>query len=217
AWGGTGGGRRGGARGRFGFRGAPPAEPQARLYIHGLELQATFGKQRANSAPAGVLAEAKAFDQGPHGALVAKVRPLLLDINRGAKLDPADAPAWTAMDLARRDLWQRNTKALDIALSLETDNMRMAAQRHLVFYVILTLVVFGVVIALGYLSLRTIRMLLRRLTRAMDALANRQLDTDVPGRDRSDEIGAMARTVEVFKQNAVSMRAIEHEQTAQKE
>src|SRR5262249_37980794 len=45
----------------------------------------------------------------------------------------------------------------------------------------------------------------------------RHLDTDVPGRDRSDEIGAMARTVEVFKQNAVSMRAIEHEQTAQKE
>src|SRR5262249_14846726 len=150
-----------GGRGEIAFKDGTLDQTQYRLYIHGLELQATFGKQLANFAPAGVLAEARAFDQGPHGALLAKVRPLLLDINRGAKLDPADAPAWTAMDLARRDLWQRNTKALDIALSLETDNMRMAAQRHLVFYVILTLVVFGVVIALGYLSLRPIRMPLR--------------------------------------------------------
>jgi len=206
-----------GGRGEIAFKDGTLDQTQHRLYIHGLELQATFGKQLANFAPAGVLAEAKAFDQGPHGALVAKVRPLLLDINRGAKLDPADAPAWTAMDLARRDLWQRNTKALDVALSVETDNMRMAAQRNLALYVTMTLVVVGLVIALGYLSLRTIRTLLRRLTRAMDALANRHLDTEVPGRDRSDEIGAMARTVEVFKQNAISMQAIEQEQTAQKD
>src|SRR5262245_51288470 len=206
-----------GGRGEIAFKDGTLDQTQYRLYIHGLELQATFGKQLANFAPAGVLAEAKAFDQGPHGALTAKVRPLLLDINRGATLDPADAPAWTAMDLARRDLWQRNTKALDVALSVETDNMRMAAQRHLALYSTMTLVVVALVIALGYLSLRTIRTLLRRLTRAMDALANRKLDTEVPGRDRSDEIGAMARTVEVFKQNAISMQAIEQEQTAQKE
>src|SRR5262249_12362962 len=95
--------------------------------------------------------------------------------------------------------------------------MRMAAQRHLALYSTMTLVVVALVIALGYLSLRTIRTLLRRLTRAMDALANRKLDTEVPGRDRSDEIGAMARTVEVFKQNAISMQAIEQEQTAEKQ
>src|SRR5262249_61980853 len=54
------------------------------------------------------------------------------------------------------------------------------------------------------------------LTPVRQALANRELGTEVPGCDRSDEIGAMARTVQVFKQNAVSMQAIEQEQAAQK-
>jgi methyl-accepting chemotaxis protein len=40
------------------------------------------------------------------------------------------------------------------------------------------------------------------LTRAMGALAGGALDTEIPANDRTDEIGDMARAVEVFKANA---------------
>ncbi|NQV83097.1 MAG: PAS domain S-box protein [Rhodospirillales bacterium] len=45
-----------------------------------------------------------------------------------------------------------------------------------------------------------------RLTQAMARLVDGELDTDIPGRYRADEIGAMARAVEVFRENDVNRR-----------
>jgi methyl-accepting chemotaxis protein len=50
------------------------------------------------------------------------------------------------------------------------------------------------------------------LTRAMGRLADNDLDVAVPGTDRRDEMGGMARAVQVFKDNAQRMRAMEAEQ-----
>jgi methyl-accepting chemotaxis protein len=204
-------------RGEIAFKDGALDAVQYRLLIHGLELQLTFGKQLENFAPASVLAELKAFTEGAHGKHIAKVTPLLLDINKGAKLDPADWPMWTEADVQRRALWARNIGTIDAALNAATHKMRMDAQRHLAWYASVALLVIGLMIGLGYLALRTIRKLLQGLTQAMEGLADRQLDTDVPGRERSDEIGAMARAVEIFKHNAVSMQAFEQEQAAEKE
>jgi methyl-accepting chemotaxis protein len=204
-------------RGEIAFKDATLNAVQYRLLIHGLELQASFGKQLENFAPASVLAELKAFTEGPHGKHIAKITPLLLDINKDAKLDPADWPMWTEADFQRRAMWARNIGTIDATLSAATHKLRMDAQRHLAWYAGVAILVISLVIGLGYLVLRTIRQLLQGLTQAMEALANRQLDTDVSGRERSDEIGAMARALEVFKHNAVSMQAFEQEQAAEKE
>jgi methyl-accepting chemotaxis protein len=52
---------------------------------------------------------------------------------------------------------------------------------------------------------------LGQLTRAMEALAKGSTDIAVPARDRKDEIGAMASTVEVFRSNTAKMHALERE------
>ncbi len=57
---------------------------------------------------------------------------------------------------------------------------------------------------------------IRRLTVVMDRLAHGALDTVVEGRDRSDEIGGMARAVEVFKRNAREVQRLTGEQDALK-
>jgi methyl-accepting chemotaxis protein len=62
-----------------------------------------------------------------------------------------------------------------------------------------------------------IRGLLGDLTQVMRELANGQLSVSVPGRDRSDEIGVMARAVEAFKQSAIAMRQLEAEKVQQEE
>ena len=58
---------------------------------------------------------------------------------------------------------------------------------------------------------------LARMTGAMAGLADGHLDAEVPGRGRKDEIGEMAQAVEVFKQNALRARALEHEQSHARE
>jgi len=57
----------------------------------------------------------------------------------------------------------------------------------------------------GYLFSRTMTRPITRLTGTMDALAAGKLDVEVKGADRSDEIGAMAKAVQVFKENAGKM------------
>ena len=54
---------------------------------------------------------------------------------------------------------------------------------------------------------------IRSMTQAMDRLAADDLDVEVPGRDRRDEIADMAKAVQVFKDNAERMRRLEAEKT----
>ncbi|WP_321454389.1 methyl-accepting chemotaxis protein [uncultured Cohaesibacter sp.] len=50
------------------------------------------------------------------------------------------------------------------------------------------------------------------LTGSMKGLATGDLATDIPGKERGDELGEMAAAVEVFKQNAIRTRELEAEQ-----
>ncbi len=52
----------------------------------------------------------------------------------------------------------------------------------------------------------------RALSRSMTGLADGQLDVEVVGAGRKDEVGLMARAVQVFKDNAVALRSSEAEQ-----
>ena len=54
------------------------------------------------------------------------------------------------------------------------------------------------------------------LTSIMGRLANDELSVDVVGTERGDELGQMAKAVEVFKHNAIRARELEAEQEAQK-
>ncbi|UYO48557.1 cache domain-containing protein [Rhodopseudomonas palustris] len=76
----------------------------------------------------------------------------------------------------------------------------------------------GVVCALvAWLISRSITQPLGALGTRMTALAEGQLDAPIPGVDRGDEIGAMAKTVQVFKDNAIRIRGLEQqEQEAQR-
>ncbi len=71
----------------------------------------------------------------------------------------------------------------------------------------------GVLLALGvslggliaFLTARGISRPLVDMTKAMGHLAKGDMETEVPAKGRSDEIGDMAEAVEVFKQNAIAL------------
>ena len=61
---------------------------------------------------------------------------------------------------------------------------------------------------------RSISRPLGALGARMQALANGALDSDIPGAGRGDEVGAMAATVQIFKDNALRMRELEQAEAA---
>ena len=56
-----------------------------------------------------------------------------------------------------------------------------------------------------------------RMTDVMACLAGGKLDTQIPSLNRGDEVGAMARAVQVFRENALRVQAMESEQAGLKQ
>ena len=81
-----------------------------------------------------------------------------------------------------------------------------------------SLIVAGVILlfmlAVSIFVARSITAPLQRMTVTMNDLAGGNLDVEVPGIGRGDEIGEMAKAVEVFKSNAVARQSLEAEQRA---
>ncbi|MGE5503127.1 MAG: methyl-accepting chemotaxis protein [Actinomycetota bacterium] len=71
---------------------------------------------------------------------------------------------------------------------------------------VVSFAVAGTIIALGIVRP------LRRIEIAMQALAGGDHGVDIPGIERRDEIGAMAKAVSVFKQNALEVARMQAEQ-----
>jgi methyl-accepting chemotaxis protein len=74
----------------------------------------------------------------------------------------------------------------------------------------LAILVIGVISGgIAWLIGRSISRPLDQLGARMRGLADGALDADIPGIERGDEIGAMAATVQIFKDNALRIRGLE--------
>lgn len=76
---------------------------------------------------------------------------------------------------------------------------------------LLSLVV-GVI--LWWLTSRSIVRPIKAITNVMDSLASGNLTVEIPGIDRRDETGDMARAVEIFKENAIKVEDMRRDQEA---
>ena len=105
-----------------------------------------------------------------------------------------------------------NTKAGDDAYLLLSDTVQWARNGVIVAMVVSTVLAF----IAGFITVHTTASPIRRLTVSMSRLSGKQLDAEVPGLERQDEIGAMARAVEVFKAGLISsIRLAEAQATEQ--
>ncbi|MCF4097051.1 methyl-accepting chemotaxis protein [Maritalea mediterranea] len=75
--------------------------------------------------------------------------------------------------------------------------------------------ILAVIIVAGVLFARTITKPIARLSTTMNELANGQLDVDIQGTEGKDELGDMARAVDVFKQNAIERQRLEGQSAAE--
>ena len=77
----------------------------------------------------------------------------------------------------------------------------------------------GLAVSIGLIVLIVVVLVARpmaRITGALSQLANGNLDVSVEGADRKDEVGSLARSMQVFKDNGLEMRRMQAEQEAVK-
>ena len=103
-------------------------------------------------------------------------------------------------------------KTWAISASIDEDEAHMAVdtmKNHIILSSVLILIV---VIVISLLFSRSLTTPISRLCSTMGSLANRDYSVEVPYLDRGDEMGDMARTVGVFKDNGLAVERMTEEQ-----
>jgi methyl-accepting chemotaxis protein len=104
---------------------------------------------------------------------------------------------------------------LEIVMNIES---QLAAGSRMTNTIMIAIALGGGVLTLVCtLMARRVSVPIKAMTGAMTKLAQGDKSVDVPSRGRRDEIGRMAETVAVFKQNAIEMDRLQGEQAAMKE
>ncbi|AYV48471.1 methyl-accepting chemotaxis protein [Caulobacter flavus] len=137
--------------------------------------------------------------------------------DKGLSNDDTGAMSHLAVMDPAIDALAKDVKAWGDGYHEETDAMVAAARAEAGRGVLLTLL-FGVAAALGgvafalWIGAVKISRPVAGLSRAMNDLAEGRLETVVAGAGRRDEVGLMAKAVQVFKDNALALKSAQAEQ-----
>jgi signal transduction histidine kinase len=124
-------------------------------------------------------------------------------------IDASQADAIGAIDNLSVKMRQREQKAQ------ETFDRTLASISRKVLSI--AVIFLGIIITAGVLIALSIRLPLQQIMAAMHAITSGDYDRQVQGTNAKDEVGAMARAVEVFRENAIAKRKTEDELRASKE
>ncbi|WP_282587689.1 methyl-accepting chemotaxis protein [Lichenifustis flavocetrariae] len=132
--------------------------------------------------------------------------------------DPSAASANYGAYLGGFSALEENMDATRTLLqeSMQRERAAAAATASRANISLLSMLVGGLllIVATAFFIIRAITRLLVGITTSMADLAAGNLNVPVPASDRVDEIGAMAKAVQIFKDNAVRARQVESEQVA---
>lgn len=143
---------------------------------------------------------------------VLRMRETIVSGGLAGELAGLDARSWFEATAARIDLLKSIEDRIGEALVEKTGAISGEALQALVVLTSTTGLVLAGSLLLVLMIARSITRPLDSLGGAMKRLATGELDTAVPGTDRSDEIGEMANAVGIFKSHAIERRRLEAEQ-----
>src|SRR2546429_8428971 len=124
-------------------------------------------------------------------------------------IDASQAEAIGAIDELSVKMRQREQKAQETFDRTLGDISRRVLSIAVIF--------LGIIITAGVVIALSIRLPLQQIMGAMHAITTGNYDRQVQGTTAKDEVGAMARAVEVFRENAIAKRKTEDELRTSKE
>src|SRR5215475_12734856 len=124
-------------------------------------------------------------------------------------IDATQAEAIGAIDDLSQKMREREQKAQETFDRTLSDISRRVLSIAVIF--------LGIILSAGVLIALSIRLPLQQIMTAMRAITLGDYDREVQGTTARDEVGAMARAVEVFRENAIAKRRTEDELRSSKE
>jgi signal transduction histidine kinase len=124
-------------------------------------------------------------------------------------IDASQAEAIGVIDELSVKMREREHKAQEMF-----DRTLAAISRRVLSIAVMFL---GIILSAGVLIALSIRLPLQQILKSMHAITSGNLDRRVQGTTARDEVGAMARAVDVFRENAIAKRKTEAELRAAKE
>jgi signal transduction histidine kinase len=124
-------------------------------------------------------------------------------------IDATQAEAIGAIDDLSQKMREREQKAQETFDRTLSDISRRVLSIAVIF--------LGIILSAGVLIALSIRLPLQQIMTAMRAITLGDYDREVQGIAARDEVGAMARAVEVFRENAIAKRQTEDELRSSKE
>ncbi|WP_051213863.1 methyl-accepting chemotaxis protein [Maritalea myrionectae] len=106
---------------------------------------------------------------------------------------------------------------LIVGTGIYIDDLRAANQQTLLSQLGITAAIAGILFLVAFFIARSITKPVTRLTNVMGTIAAGEHDVDVDGTDRTDEIGEMARAVEVFRENGARVANLSNEELERQE
>jgi methyl-accepting chemotaxis protein len=189
--------------------------PTYQVWLAGIAKQSIFGVEFEDFGPQRARDALHDFDRSAEGRTIEALRPVVLGIGNGGKVSDADGARWRAAMAARAKAWAAVVSVTLDELTKTTQQLQADARSHLIVDLAAILLAVVAVTAMTRLVLRILRGMLGDLGRAMQQLARGELSVGIPGRERADEIGVMAKALEIFKQNALTMRRMQDERLEQ--
>ena len=174
--------------------------------------QDAFFAAFAVTAPAEIVAKFQA-SEADAGADVMRMRQVAVDSVVTGNVGDVTGPSWFAAATKRIEGLKTVEDALALDLIARAEGIAVAASRkQWIATLVLSIIVVGTGIVVVRGISRNITGPIASLTETMDKLAGGQTAIEIPYTGGKDEIGFMARAVEVFRQNAVDNTRMRQEQ-----
>ncbi|MDO9707092.1 methyl-accepting chemotaxis protein [Paracraurococcus lichenis] len=187
-----------------------------RFYERSGEIR-DFGEQLGTLAPPAIAQRWRAYLAGEQAQSIARLRKEVIALAAGRKPEPGLAQRWSTDSLGRFAFVGELIEQSAGLLTAEAEARRDAAWTRLLVVLGAGLGILAAVALLNRAALRAVGGLLRALAGALTDLAARRYDAAIPGRERRDEIGAMARAMEACRQGLQEADALAAEQARAQE
>ncbi len=148
---------------------------------------------------------------------VNRMRQVVIDLPITGKLRGIKPTTWYDATTARLDRLKLIEDHLSENLDRRASTLVRAAETNFLVTLIATCVLLTLTAAVVWYVARSITRPVARVTATMNALADGDVHLTIPDADRRDEIGAMARAVEIFRSNKVEADLLAAEQAEARE
>ncbi|WP_374650517.1 methyl-accepting chemotaxis protein [Dongia sp.] len=146
---------------------------------------------------------------------VDRMRKVAMETMPGQPIDGSDGAYWYRMTTARIDLLKKVEDHLAVNLLDLAAAIRAAMERDLWIAIAAAGIIIGLTGFVGFAIVRDTTRSIGGMTGALSALAGGDMTVEVPGTERSDEIGEMAAAAKVFKDSMLEASRLAAAQAAE--